>query len=119
MSKLMDVKIWLIVLAFVHTLMGIIVNYQQNGNIENLSNFMVLGCISVYILFAAFFESGNNQAKLAIVICLPFLILFIISPTMKLNMFDTPVAEMPQGFLPLFLWAMPILCSLKKIRNNK
>ena len=113
MSKLMNVKIWLIVLAFMHTLMGVIINYQQNGNIENLSNFMVLGCISVYLLYAAFFVSGHNQAKLAIVICLPFLLLFIVSGVMKLNMFGVPVAEMPQGLLPLFLWVMPIICSLK------
>ncbi len=119
MSKLTNVKSWLIILAFVHTLIGVIINYQQNGNLENLSSFMVLGSVSIYLLFAAFMVTGNSQARLTIVLCAPFLILFLISIIMNLHMFGAPVATMPEGILPLFLWTMPILCSFKQLRDNK
>ena len=52
---------------------------------------------------------GQIQARLATVLCAPFLAWFIISAIMKLNMFGQPIAEMPMALLPLFLWMMPAL----------
>ena len=33
MDKIMNTKIWLIIIAVMHTFMGVIVSYQQFGNV--------------------------------------------------------------------------------------
>ena len=109
-------KIWLLILAVVHTVMGIIVNYLQitadvadiNAfNTENLAIFLIFGCMSIYLFYAAMMTSGQNQARLAAVLCVPFFIFFVISWIMGLNLTGVPVAAMPEAILPFVLWAMP------------
>ena len=116
MNKIFNTKIWLLILAVVHTVMGIIVNYQQitadvadiNAfNTENLAIFLIFGCMSIYLFYAAMMTSGQNQARLAAVLCVPFFIFFVISWIMGLNLTGVPVAAMPEAILPFVLWAMP------------
>lgn len=121
MNKIFNTKIWLLILAVVHTLMGIIVNYQQvtadvtdiNAfNTENLAIFLIFGCMSIYLFYAATMTSGQNQARLAAILCVPFFIFFVISWTMGLNLVGTPVAAMPEAILPFILWLMPGISGL-------
>ena len=116
MNKIFNTKIWLLILAVVHTVMGIIVNYQQlttdvtdiNAfNTENLAIFLIFGCMSIYLFYVAMMTSGQNQARLAAVLCVPFFIFFVISWIMGLNLTGVPVAAMPEAILPFILWAMP------------
>ena len=111
-TKIMNPKIWLTIIAVMHTLMGVIVNYQHNGNIENLAIFIYFAIISVYLFYAAFMIEGQTQARLATVLCAPVVIWFIISAIMKLEMYGEPVAEMPFALLPLTLWTMPALSGI-------
>ena len=105
-------KIWLIVLAVMHTLMGVIATYIIVGNADNLASIIQLGFISIYLIYVAFMTEGQTQARLATVLCGPFIAWFIISAIMKLNMFGVPVAEMPSALLPLTLWGLPTITGI-------
>ena len=94
-DMIMKPKIWLIVIAVMHTLMGVIATY-----------------VTIYLLYAAFMTEGQTQARLATVLCAPFVAWFIISAIMKLNMFGVPVAEMPGALMPLTLWALPAVTGI-------
>ena len=111
-DMLMKPKIWLIILAVMHTLMGVIATYIIVGNPDNLASIMQLGFISVYLLYVAFMTEGKTQAKLATVLCAPFVAWFTISAIMKLNMFGVPVAKMPGALLPLKLWGLPTITGI-------
>ena len=121
MNKIFNTKIWLLILAVVHTLMGIVVNYKQVTadvtdikafNTENLAIFLIFGCMSIYLFYAAMMTSGQNQARLAAILCVPFFIFFVISWTMGLKLVGTPVAAMPEAILPFILWLMPGISGL-------
>ena len=55
---------------------------------------------------------GQTQVRLATVLCSPFVVWFIISAIMKLNMFGVPVAEMPGALMPLTLWGLPTITGI-------
>jgi len=121
MNKIFNTKIWLLILVVVHTIMGIIVNYQQvtadvtdikEFNTENLAIFLIFGCMSIYLFYVAMMTSGQNQARLAVVLCVPFFIFFVISWVMGLNLVGIPVAAMPEAILPFILWLMPGISGL-------
>ena len=111
-DMIMKPKIWLIVIAVMHTLMGVIATYIIVGNADNLASIIQLGFISVYLLYVAFMTEGQTQARLATVLCAPFVAWFVISAIMKLNMFGVPVAEMPGALMPLTLWALPAVTGI-------
>ena len=111
-DMLMKPKIWLIIIAVMHTLMGVIATYITRGNIDNLALIIQFGFISVYLLYVAFMTEGQNQARLATVLCAPFVAWFIISTILKLNMFEVPVAEMPSALLPLTLLGLPTITGI-------
>ena len=111
-DMLMKPKIWLIIIAVMHTLMGVIATYIIVGNADNLASIIQLGFISIYLLYVAFMTEGQTQARLATVLCLPFIVWFIISAMMKLNMFGVPVAEMPGALMPLTLWGLPTITGI-------
>tara|TARA_B100000073_G_scaffold206567_1_gene171399 strand:- start:347 stop:706 length:360 start_codon:yes stop_codon:yes gene_type:complete len=111
-DMIMKPKIWLIVIAVMHTLMGVIATYIAIGNTDNLALIIQFGFISVYLLYVAFMTEGQNQARLATVLCAPFVAWFVISAIMKLNMFGVPVADMPGALMPLTLWALPAITGI-------
>ena len=111
-DMIMKPKIWLIVIAVMHTLMGVIATYIIVGNADNLASIIQLGFVSIYLLYVAFMTEGQTQARLATVLCAPFVAWFIISAIMKLNMFGVPVAEMPGALMPLTLWALPAVTGI-------
>ena len=117
--KIMSPKIWLIILALMHTFMGVIGSYiTMGGSIENLSIFLYLGIASIYLLYIAFLTEGQTQARFSVLLCSPVVLWFIISAIMKLEMLGAPVAEMPNGLLPIFLWTMPTITGIMNLNKN-
>ena len=110
----MNTKIWLVIIAVMHTVMGVIVSYQQFGNIDSLSMYLYFTVVSVYLLYAAFMTEGQTQARLAAVLCAPVVVWFLISAVMGLEMGGQPVAEMPFALLPIALWTMLALSGIMK-----
>ena len=108
-DMLMKPKIWLIIIALMHLFLGVIGAYIQMGTIENLAIMIYMGITSIYLLYVAFMTEGQTQARLAVVLCAPIAIWFIIGIVMKLKFLGYPVAEMPSGLLPLTLWSMPAI----------
>ena len=112
-DMIMRPKIWLIILAIMHTFMGVIGSYiTMGGSIENLSIFLYLGVVSVYLLYVAFMTEGQTQARFATVICAPVIVWFVIGAIMQLELYGVPVAEMPSGLLPITLWTLPALTGI-------
>ena len=58
-DMVMKPKIWLIVIAVMHTLMGVIATYIAIGNTDNLALIIQFGFISVYLLYVAFMTEGK------------------------------------------------------------
>ena len=72
-------KIWLIIIAIMHTFMGVIGSYiTMGGSVENLAIFLYLGIISIYLLYVAFMTEGQTQARFATILCAPMVVWFII-----------------------------------------
>ena len=113
MGKILNTKVWLLIIALMHSIMGVIVNYQQAGSPETLAVYIFFGIISIYLFYAALMTKGKEQARLAVVLCAPVLGWFIVSALMGLEMNGVPVAKMPEAVMPIFLWTMPTLCGLK------
>ena len=95
-DMIMKPKIWLIILAVMHTLMGVIATYIIVGNADNLASIIQLGFISIYLLYVAFMTEGQAQARLATVLCAPFIVWFIISGAL----------------MPLTLWGLPTITGI-------
>ena len=112
-DMIMKPKVWLIILALMHLFMGVIGSYiTMGGSIENLAVFLYLGIVSIYLLYVAFMTEGQTQARLAVVLCAPIVVWFVIGFIMKLDFLGVPVAEMPSGLLPLTLWALPAVTGI-------
>ena len=112
-DMIMKPKIWLIIIALMHLFMGVIGGYISNGgNIDDLSAMIFLGITSIYLLYVAFMTKGETQARLAVVLCAPIVVWFVIGFIMKLDFLGVPVAEMPSGLLPITLWTLPALTGI-------
>ena len=118
-DMIMKPKIWLIVIAVMHTLMGVIATYVTIGNTDNLALIIQFAFISIYLLYAAFMTEGQAQARLAAVLCGPGVIWFIIGGVMKLEMLGMPVAEFPSGLLPLTLWTLPTVAGIMNWNSDQ
>jgi hypothetical protein len=106
-------KIWLIILAAMHTFMGVIGSYiSMGGGKDDLAILLYLLTVSVYLVYAAFMTTDQAQARLATILCAPMVAWFIIGAIMKLEMLGMPVAEFPGAFLPLTLWSMPAITGI-------
>ena len=108
MSKVMNTKVWLTIITLMHTFMGVLVPLIQFGNIENIGVFMYFFVISVHLIYAILFTKGQNQDRLAVVLCSPIVLWFILSAIMKLEMYDFPIAAMPDALMPIIFWSMPV-----------
>ena len=113
MNMIKKPKIWLIVLALMHTFMGVIGSYvQMGGGTEYLAVILYFLSVSVYLTYAAFMTEGQEQARLAAVLCGPVFVWFVICAAMGLDMAGEPAAPFPQAILPMILWGMPALCGV-------
>ena len=112
-------KIWLTIIALMHTFMGVLIPMIQLGNSENLGVFLYFLIISVHLFYVILFTKGQNQARLGIILCAPVVIWFIISAFMKLEMYGFPIAEMPAALMPIVFWTMPIIAGFYNWNSNK
>ena len=112
-DMIMKPKIWLIVIAVMHSVMGVIVPVMQMGaSKDDLAIVLYFLTVSVYLLYAAFMTEGKTQARLAAVLCAPVVVWFIVSAIMELKMMGVPVAEIPSGLFPLILWGLPTVTGI-------
>ena len=112
-DMIMKPKIWLIVIAVMHSVMGVIVPVVQMGaNKDDLAVVLYFLTVSVYLLYAAFMTEGKTQARLAVVLCAPVVVWFIVSAIMELKMMGVPVADIPSGLFPLILWGLPTVAGI-------
>jgi uncharacterized membrane protein len=111
-KSILNTKVWLTIIGVMHLLMGVIVNYMENGSEDNLAGFGFFAMISFYLLYVAFMTTGQVQARLAVIFCGPVVVWFIVCMVMDLSLFGAPVAPMPEAVLPLVLWGMPALCGI-------
>lgn len=108
MSVLNNTKLWLIIVAIGHIVIGSGGTYAEQGNDELaiIGFFLVVG---IYLLYAAFMLEGQAQARLAAVLCGPMVVWFVLAAAMSLEMFGEAAAPVPQSIVPLVLWGMPAL----------
>ena len=111
-KSILNTKVWLTIIGVMHLLMGVIVNYMENGSEDNLAGFGFFAMISFYLLYVAFMTEGQVQARLAVIFCGPVVVWFVVCMVMDLSLFGAPVAPMPEAVLPLVLWGMPALCGI-------
>ena len=113
MKTLKKPKIWLIILAILHTGPGVIIPYlQMGGGTEHLATILIFLCLTVYILYVAFMTKGQNQARLSIVICLPIIVFFVFGALLNLQIMGVPVAPFPESIFPLTVWSLPVITGL-------
>ena len=70
-KSILNTKVWLTIIGVMHLLMGVIVNYMENGSEDNLAGFGFFAMISFYLLYVAFMTTGQVQARLAVIFCGP------------------------------------------------
>ena len=90
MNKIMNTKFWLIIIAFMHTILGILMPMLEYGNIDNLGIFLYFLVLSVHLFYVIIFTKNQTQNKLSVILCAPMVIWFVISSIMKLEMFGFP-----------------------------
>ena len=107
---MMEPKKWLILALVAHTGLGVIGNANAyDGDIDGiLATLGFLSLISVFLAYAAFMTEGREQARLAVVICGPVFVWFIVCMAMGLEfMFNG--FTMGEIAPALMVWGMPAL----------
>jgi len=111
---LTDPKIWLILVAFVHAIVGIIIptDWSKDNN-KMMAGFTLL--TSFTMLYAGFCLDGEEQARLALVIGGPIWVWFVVCCSMSLE-FDIGKEPMvmtwKENIPPLLLWGIVALTGL-------
>lgn len=108
MSILHNTKLWLLIIAVMHTVMGGGGTYATYG-MDSLAIVGFFCLVGLYLFYAAFMTEGQAQARLAAVLCGPVVVWFVLCAIMGLTMFGDPAAPMPESILPIVLWGMPAL----------
>ena len=91
--------------------MGVGASYAQLGS-DHLALIGFFAAVGVYLFYAGLMTEGQEQARLAAVLCGPVFVWFVISAAMGLDMAGEPAAPFPEAVLPMILWGMPALLSL-------
>mgnify|MGYP001160797021 FL=1 len=108
MNILHNTKLWLLIIAVMHMLMGVGASYAQMGN-EHLAMIGFFAAVGVYLFYAALMTEGQEQSRLAAVLCGPVFVWFVIAAAMGLDMAGEPAAPFPEAIVPMILWGMPAL----------
>ena len=111
MSVLHNTKLWLIIVAIGHIGIGSGGSYATYGN-DELAIIGFFTVVGVYLLYAAFMLEGQAQARLAVVLCGPVFVWFVLSAALGLQMLGDPAAPMPESIVPIVLCGMPALSGL-------
>ena len=111
-KKILNPKIWLIITALIHAVVGIILQTDWGDDPQVLiGGFMLLP--SVWMLYIAFFIEGENQARLTGVIAGSAWVWFVISCAMGLTWQIGTSDAMEMTFAgsipPLVIWGLTAL----------
>ena len=98
MNLLHNTKLWLIIIAIGHILLGAGGSYATHGNAQ-LAIIGFFTVVGVYLLYAAFMLEGQAQARLAAVLCGPVFVWFVLCAAMGLEMFGELAAPMPAAIM--------------------
>ena len=110
-EKALNAKIWLLILAVMHMVMGVGGSYAQLGS-DYLALIGFFAAVGTYLFYAGLMIEGQEQARLAAVLCGPVFVWFVISAAMNLDMAGQPAAPFPESIVPMILWGMPALCGV-------
>ncbi len=108
MNALENTKLWLIVIALGHTLLGVGGSLAEYGT-DELAIIGFFSLTSVSLFYAAFMLEGQAQARLAAVICGPAVVWFVVCAALDLQMLGNPAAPFPETIMPIVLWGLPAL----------
>ena len=111
-KKILNPKIWLILTALIHAVVGIISQTDWGDDPQVLiGGFMLL--TSVTMLYVAFFTEGEDQARLTAVIAGPAWVWFVVACAMELTWQigsgDTMVMTFAENIPPLVIWGLTAL----------
>ncbi len=112
LKKILNPKIWLILTALIHAVVGIISQTDWGDDPQVLiGGFMLL--TSVTMLYVAFFIEGEDQARLTAVIAGPAWIWFVVACAMELTWQigsgDTMEMTFAENIPPLAIWGLTAL----------
>ena len=110
-KTILNTKIWLLIIAVMHMLMGVGGSYVQVGS-DYLALIGFFATVGVYLFYAGLMTEGQEQARLAAVLCGPVFVWFVICAVMGLDMAGQPAAPFPESIVPMILWGMPALCGV-------
>ena len=111
-KELLNPKWWLIITALIHTVVGVLMELDpDNDNELMVAGIMLI--IPIYMLYAAFMNEGQAQARLAAVIAGPFFVWFLLCAILGLEI-TYPTTDYTFEFSgqiipPLVFWGMTAL----------
>ena len=112
LKKICNVKIWLIILAIIHTVVGVLAPLDPHSD-PQLEISGVFLAISVYLLYAAFGTSGQEQARWATVLCGPIWVWFMVCGALELQgVGNNSWSLSPELIPPLVVWGMTALSGI-------
>jgi hypothetical protein len=112
LKKICNVKIWLIILAIIHTVVGVLAPLDPHSDAQ-LEITGVFLAISVYLLYAAFGTSGQEQARWATVLCGPIWVWFVVCGALELQgVGNNSWSLSPELIPPLVVWGMTALSGI-------
>ncbi len=111
-KKILNPKIWLVLTALIHAIVGIISQFDWGDDPQVLiGGFMLL--TSVTMLYVAFFIEGEDQARLTAVIAGPAWVWFVISCAMgltwQIGTGDAMEMNFADNIPPLLIWGLTAL----------
>ena len=107
LKKICNVKVWLIILAVIHTVVGVLLQTDPDVDAQ-LEISGVFLAISAYLLYAAFGTSGQEQARWATVLCGPIWVWFVVCGALELEGWSLSAELIP----PLVVWGMTALSGI-------
>ena len=112
LKKILNPKIWLILTALIHAVVGIILQTDWSDDPQVLiGGFMLL--TSVTMLYIAFFVHGQEQARLTAVIAGPAWVWFVITCAMgltwQIGSGDAMEMTFAENIPPLVIWGLTAL----------
>ena len=111
LNSILNTKVWLLIIATMHMIMGVGASYVELGS-DYLAMIGFWAAIGTYLFYAGLMTEGQEQARLAAVLCGPIFVWFVIAAGMDLDMAGQAAAPLPEAILPMILWGMPALCGV-------
>lgn len=112
LKKICNVKVWLIILAVIHTVVGVLLQTDPDVDAQ-LEISGVFLAISAYLLYAAFGTSGQEQARWAVVLCGPIWVWFVVCGALELEGVGNNSWSLSAELIPpLVVWGMTALSGI-------